>query len=413
MDSFRTALRVGVVTGQQPETVGGGWTFTAALKLALERTKTRHEYIVIDQMVAQAVEQSPTVTTSQVRRIVRGLARRTTPVGLRRAIARKLVHKSETTPTQRTAALVEEQKLDIVWFTTIAYPRLPLPYISTVWDLEHRKQPFFPEVSVSGWTWTEREKYFAEVLPRASFVVVGTPAGKDEIVHFYSVSPANVRVIPSPAPAHDLMRSTLDGRTLRDKFQLNGDFLLYPAQFWPHKNHINLLLAFDILRKRNGPRLNLVFTGSDKGNRDYVSARVRQWGLSDHVFDLGFVSRDELNALYANALALVYPSFFGTDNLPPLEAFSFNCPVTASRIPGAEEQLQDAALLFDPTNPADIADKILMVCSDAALRKRLVEAGAKIALERQPENYIAQIEAILDEFALKRRCWDRDYVHPP
>jgi len=220
---------------------------------------------------------------------------------------------------------------------TLGYPTLPLPYISTVWDLEHRKQPYFPEVSVSGWTWSEREKYYAEVLPRASFVITGTQAGRDEIVHFYNVSPANVRVIPLPASAQPLMPSTLDGRTLRDKLRLNGDFLLYPAQFWPHKNHINLLLALDILRKRHGLRLNLVFTGSDKGNREYVSAHVREWGLSDQIFDLGFVSRDELSALYANALALVFPSFFGPDNLPPLEAFSLNCPVVASRIPGAEE----------------------------------------------------------------------------
>jgi len=67
--------------------------------------------------------------------------------------------------------------------------------------------------------------------------------------------------------------------------------------------------------------------------------------------------------------------------------------------------------LFDPVDPADIANKIFMVYSDIALRRRLIEAGAKILVERQPESYIAKIEAILDEFAVKRRCWDRDYVH--
>jgi glycosyltransferase involved in cell wall biosynthesis len=413
MDSSQTALRVGVVTGEQPESIGGGWTFTAALKSALDRVQTRHKYIVVDQMVAQAVKQDSASAASQVRRLIRDLARRTIPVGLRSTIARKWSHKVDAKNAHHVTALVEQQGLDIVWYITLAYPTLPLPFISTVWDLEHRKQPYFPEVSVSGWTWTNREKYFAEVLPRASFIIVGTHAGKDEIVHFYNVSPANVRVIPSPTPVNDLMRPPLDGRTLRDKLRLNGDYLFYPAQFWPHKNHINLLLALDILRKRHRLRLNLVFTGSDKGNRDYVNGRVRQLGLSDQVFDLGFVPRDELNALYANALALVYPSFFGTDNLPPLEAFSLNCPVTASDIPGAKEQLRDGALFFDPTNPDDMADKIFMVCSDMSLRKQLIEAGAKIALERRPENYIAKIEAILDEFAVKRRCWDRNYVHPP
>src|SRR5262249_55724792 len=160
---------------------------------------------------------------------------------------------------------------------------------------------------------------------------------------------------------------------------IKGDFLLYPAQFWPHKNHVNLLKALDFLRKRNGLRLNLVLTGSDKGNQHYVRHKVREWELSDQVFDLGFVSREELNALYRGALALIFPSFFGPDNIPPLEAFALGCPVLASRIAGAEEQLRSAAMLFNPADPVDIADKVLAVRSDPALRKRLIEEGKQIA----------------------------------
>jgi hypothetical protein len=68
----------------------------------------------------------------------------------------------------------------------------------TVWDLEHRKQPYFPEVSVTGWTWEEREQIYRAVLPRASFIITGTQVGRDEIVHYYGVNPNNVRVVPFP-----------------------------------------------------------------------------------------------------------------------------------------------------------------------------------------------------------------------
>ena len=235
MDSSQTALRVGVVTGEQPESIGGGWTFTAALKSALDRVQTRHKYIVADQMVAQAVKQDSASAASQVRRLIRDLARRTIPVGLRSTIARKWSHKVDAKNAHHVTALVEQQGLDIVWYITLAYPTLPLPFISTVWDLEHRKQPYFPEVSVSGWTWTNREKYFAEVLPRASFIIVGTHAGKDEIVHFYNVSPANVRVIPSPTPVNDLMRPPLMAAPYGISFGLTAIIYFTRHSFGPTK----------------------------------------------------------------------------------------------------------------------------------------------------------------------------------
>jgi glycosyltransferase involved in cell wall biosynthesis len=205
--------------------------------------------------------------------------------------------------------------------------------------------------------------------------------------------------------------TSLDVRVQREKYRIKGDFLLDPAQFWPHKNHVNLLRALDVLRQRDGLKLNLVLTGSDKGNQHYVRDKVREWELSDQVFDLGFVAREELNALYRGALALIFPSFFGPDNIPPLEAFALGCPVLASRIAGAEEQLRSAAMLFDPTDPTDIADKVLAVRSDPALRNRLREEGLKIAQIRSPEGYIAQIDEIMNDFAAIRQCWGRDYRH--
>jgi hypothetical protein len=55
---------------------------------------------------------------------------------------------------------------------------LSVPYIASVWDLEHRKQPYFPEVSTTGWTWSARENVYNALLPRASMVITGTQAGK-------------------------------------------------------------------------------------------------------------------------------------------------------------------------------------------------------------------------------------------
>ena len=410
-------LRVGVVTGPcDAPTAGGAWTLVTALTSSLKNTQTEHEYVSLDQLL------QPGVTAGSQRRSTHNILYRILRHAYRQSVRLRqtLVPKargahstlvSHNSYTERLQKAIDQYKIDIVWFMVDSATPLRAPFIATVLDLEHRKQPCFPEVSVTGWTWEERERTYRAVLPRASFIITGTQVGKEEIVHYYGVNPNNVKVVPFPVPPIERGERALDFRVLLEKYRISGDFLLYPAQFWPHKNHINLLKAVDILRRRNALRLNLVFTGSDKGNRQHVWDKIHEWGLSDQVFELGFVSRNELNALYESALALIFPSFFGPDNIPPLEAFALRCPVLVSRVAGAEEQLGHAALFFDPTDPADIADKILAVRSDSALRNRLREEGSKIAQIRSAEAYIAQVDEIMKGFAAIRECWGRNYRH--
>ena len=87
------------------------------------------------------------------------------------------------------------------------------------------------------------------------------------------------------------------------------------------------------------------------------------------------MSREDLVSLYQQALALVFPTFFGPENLPPLEAFALGCPVIASRIPGSEDQFADAALQVDPTEPEAWVEAIQNIRQDATLRASLIAKG--------------------------------------
>ena len=306
---------------------------------------------------------------------------------------------------------IRMQQIDIVWFLHPMDTLVSVPYIATVWDLQHRSRPYFPEVSVTGWSWEERERTYSSILPRASYILTGTHAGKNEIVHYYRVNPDNVIVNPLPAPSSSTENHSDTISDIRKRYGIRADFVIYPAQFWPHKNHVNLLIALAILNRKRGKTIDMVFTGSDKGNADHVLEKINELGLHDQVHILGFVPREDLKALYSKARALTFPSFFGPDNIPPLEAFALGCPVTASRVSGAEEQLGDAALLFDPANPDDIASAILTILEDDQLRARMTQNGADIAKVRTPQAYVALVCAALDKFDPIRRCWGRDYKH--
>jgi glycosyltransferase involved in cell wall biosynthesis len=408
-------LRIGVLAGKDAQTAGGTWTLPTALTTALKNTQSHHEFLFLDEILERNTplrEQARLSGEIILRSLYKGsvrIARRILPHEIDRHFLAKVQSQGRDSYLEQLEAAINQQRLDVVWFMKPPGVPLSIPFIATVWDLEHRKRPYFPEVSVTGWTWTDRDCGYSTALPRASFVLTGTQAGKEEVVHYYRVNPENVKVIPLPVPREDSKPACLNMESIRERYAIKGNFLFYPAQFWPHKNHVNLLMALDILRKRNGLRLNLILTGSDKGNRGFVAEKVRELDLSEQVFDLGFVSREELNTLYMNALALVFPSFFGPDNLPALEAFVFGCPVITANVPGAEEQLGKAALFFDPSDPTDIAAKILALRENPQCRHRLINEGSKIAHERTADNYIAAICELLDSFESVRRCWGSNY----
>jgi glycosyltransferase involved in cell wall biosynthesis len=250
------------------------------------------------------------------------------------------------------------------------------------------------------------------MLPRAAYIVTGTEAGKREIVRFYSPDAERVRVVPFPVTPFALGETVIPASVVQ-QHDIDTPYLFFPAQFWPHKNHVALLHALKLLRERDSLNIEVVFCGSDKGNLAHVRQTAQELGLENHVRFLGFVTREELYALYRNAFALVYPSMFGPDNLPPLEAFAIGCPVIAACVSGAVEQMGDAALLFDPRREEEIASAVLRLHTEPALKNTLVEKGRERALRWKAQDYLREIMAMYDEFELYRRCWSREkeYTH--
>ncbi|MBD1849819.1 glycosyltransferase family 4 protein [Cyanobacteria bacterium FACHB-502] len=298
----------------------------------------------------------------------------------------------------------ERHKIDVLWFFGPYGLELDVPYIATVWDLQHRLQPYFPEVSF-GTEWNEREKYYETFLRKASFILTGTQVGKTEVEKFYQISSERIRVIPFPTPQMKAEKADFHAKNILEKYKIPNKYLLYPARFFPHKNHANLLLATKLLNEKYGYEFPVVFVGPDAGNQGYIKKLTAELGLNKQVHFLGFVPKEDLQALYKAAFALTFVTFFGPDNLPPLEAFSLGCPVIASKVSGAEEQLGDSALLVDPKDPEHIASAIKNLWEDEALRQNLVQSGYDRAARYTGKHYVKEVFTILREFQAIRRCW--------
>lgn len=300
-----------------------------------------------------------------------------------------------------------KQRIDVVWFATHYVERcdLPLPFVATIFDIEHLRQPWFPEVTAHG-EWERRQRHFSRFIPKATRVIVPNEAGREQIVHHFRINRERVICLAHPTPnfARDAAQRERLPHDRVEQFGIRGRYLFYPAQFWAHKNHATLFHSLAELAADGGERYELVLVGSDKGQLAHVRALARDAGVSELVHFLGFVETEDLVALYQHAHALTYLSFFGPENLPPLEAFALGCPVVAADVPGAREQLGDAALLVPPTEPTRVAEAVRQL-EEYALRDELIALGRQRAENLTPEAYVRGLVDFLDEFERTRRCW--------
>jgi glycosyltransferase involved in cell wall biosynthesis len=300
-------------------------------------------------------------------------------------------------------AWVAERQIDFVWFLSPFYEPVEVPFATTVWDLAHREMPYFPEVSLSGWKFDEREAYYSHVLPRAGMVIIGNGVGARSVSEFYRVRAENICEIPLPVDVASLQGVARDSDALQSLGLEPAEYLFYPAQFWPHKNHVTLVDTLAILRN-SGKLFKLVFSGSDKGNRKHVEDYVARCGLQDAVVFAGFVETPVLHQLYLNAYAMTFASLLGPDNLPPLEAMALGCPVISAAFNGAREQMGEAAVFFDGLDANDAASQVLKL-ADSQLRDKLISNGHSLVKARSADAYVTKINEALDQFAKKRRLW--------
>ena len=95
--------------------------------------------------------------------------------------------------------LTKQDNIQMVWFATCLYLPVDIPYIATVWDIQHRIQPWFPEVSQNG-EWDKRENSYLHFLQRAAYIITPNQAGQDELSFSYQIPPARFRQLPHPTP---------------------------------------------------------------------------------------------------------------------------------------------------------------------------------------------------------------------
>jgi len=305
----------------------------------------------------------------------------TAPIGGRRRPVRVAAESTWLAGRLRRTAI------DVVHHAGGTVPPTPQPPILlTVHDIQYLRFPEFFSAT--------KRRYLAAVVPRsvqrAAVVMVATEFVKTTLVDRLGTDPDRLVVVPIPTQA--VLPSAAPPAEVRRRYDLDDrPFFLYPAITYPHKNHGVLIEAMAQLIDRH-PEALLVLTGGVASAEPAIEAEIFRRNLTGHVRRPGRVPDADLEGLFAEAAALVFPSRYEGFGAPVIEAMQRRCPVIGADATAVPEVAGGAALLVDPDDAEAWAAAMATLLEDPEQRRLLVERGVARTDAFAPDRAAATLE---------------------
>jgi glycosyltransferase involved in cell wall biosynthesis len=253
-------------------------------------------------------------------------------------------------------------------FTVPHFWRSGVPCISIVYDLQHLSYPEFFSTEQR----LNRQRHIADAVARSSRVVCISEYVRQTLLANTQVGAEQAVTIPlGLLHEHDSADPSIVHRLGLEPRQ----FLLYPANFWPHKNHRRLFEGLCMHRQAHpNSRVRLVCTGAP----NELMRALKEEAPPELVVFPGYVNEHELGGLMDACAALIFPSLYEGFGMPVVEAMARGRPVLCSRVTSLPEVAGDAAVYFDPDEPRQIARAIDALQDESAMAE-LVRRGQQRA----------------------------------
>lgn len=248
-----------------------------------------------------------------------------------------------------------------------------IPTVVTIHDLAEFQVAKYSRVRQAYRKWVPRT-----IAKNAQRVIVVSESSKDDLYKFTGYPKDRIDVTYE-ASAIDPQYIVQERIVCKQRFGIDGEYLLNVGSTLPHKNHRTLIRAFEYVKKRRKTSLKLVLVGDREKKEALVASMGLDEVIRDDIIFTGYVPDDMLPTLYHYAAAYVFPSTYEGFGLTVLDAMRFGTPVITSNISSLPEVAGDAALLIDPLDTDELAQAIISILDDNSLRQHLSVRGRQQA----------------------------------
>lgn len=214
----------------------------------------------------------------------------------------------------------------------------------------------------------------------ATRIITDSESVKREICEHLGVASEKITAVPLAPRRAFRPVGPAEARTARHRLGVEDDFILFVGTLEPRKNLMTLVRAFDELLRTTDLRPQLVIAGPKGWLTEDLFAHVEQSAHKRIVFT-GYVSDEDLCALYSSCLVSIYPSLYEGFGLPPLEAMACGAPVITSRIPVIMETVGTAARLIEPSDVRELTATLVELLTNPGARAQLSASGLQRATE--------------------------------
>lgn len=297
-----------------------------------------------------------------------------------RRVASRIGHRLNAAMKRGRTTLLSDLHADLLYcpFTAPLYAQTGVPAVCTIHDLQYRTYPeFFAPEEVAN-----RDRNFVDACRQATMLAAVSNYSRDSAMGHGGVNPDRIRTIYLRT-AQRVLQADEDPTAILSRLGLSaGRYMIYPANFWRHKNHEMLFTAFGIAAVNGlAHDMKLVCTGAPGSRQAWLEQAAASMGLAERIVFPGFIPTHEFRLLMTHCSAVIFPSLYEGFGLPVIESMVAGAPVACSNATSLPEVAADAALLFDPRIPTQIASAMITISSDESLRTRLAQAGRQRAAE--------------------------------
>lgn len=253
--------------------------------------------------------------------------------------------------------------------------RSKIPAYSVIHDLNFEH---YPE-DLPYWTRRYYRRFFPRYARKAERVMTVSEYSAQDISERYGVDPARIHVVNNGVNDRFHSLPEAEREEVRKKWNDGTPYLIHVGSLHPRKNIARLLKAFDQVVPSMTERTELLLVGDRMWWTPEMDQALKGMQHHDRVRFIGHQDEDTLNLLLAASQGLLYLSYFEGFGIPVLEAMKACVPVLCADRTSLPEVGGDAVLYTDPFEEGSIAQKMLELLQDDALRKELIEKGKERA----------------------------------